>query len=368
VSELAGRANAEATKAFADAAVERHSLPREHFRDAFGGLTLSSFGLGTYIGRPDAPTDLAVEQAVTICLRSGRVNVVDTAINYRHQRAERSVGRAIARAVADGAVAREAVFLATKNGYLAPDAEADVGPEEWIQRELIRPGTLRPSEIVDGSHAMSPRFLADQLARSRRNLGVSTIDLLYLHNAADAQLPVVGHDEFFARLEAAFRFYEERRASGEVGAYGLATWDCLRTQRGGAGYLSLEEVVRLAEQVAGPSHGFRFIQFPFNLAMPEAARLRNQTVNRERRSLFDAARDLGIGVFTSVPLLQGQLARDGPRAGTLSAAQSAVQFARSAPGSSGPLIGQKQPEHLSENLEVAGTPPWGVEAFADWLT
>jgi aryl-alcohol dehydrogenase-like predicted oxidoreductase len=47
----------------------------------------------------------------------------------------------------------------------------------------------------------------------------------------------------------------------------------------------------------------------------------------------------------------------------LTAAQTALQFARSAPGTIGPLVGQKRSEHLSENLEVASRPPWTPEQF-----
>jgi aryl-alcohol dehydrogenase-like predicted oxidoreductase len=368
VAETAGLATPEGTKRFRERGEGRRRLPAGHFRDAPGGLSVSSMGLGTYLGPPDGPTDLAVEQAVGLCLASGRINVLDTAINYRYQRAERSVGRALGRALSEGSIARSEVFVATKNGYLAPDGEADVGPQPWVERELIRPGVLRPSDIVDGSHAMSASFLADQFSRSRKNLGLEAIDLMYLHNAADAQLPVLGHDEFFARLEPAFALYEAYRGRGELGAYGLATWDCLRAPRKEAGHLELEEVVRLAEKVGGPDHGFRYVQFPFNLAMPEAARLRTQSVGEERLVLFEAVRKLGLGAFTSVPLFQGQLARDGPVAEPLTAAQTAIQFARSAPGNLGPLIGQKTPEHLAENLKLAEEPPWDESAYRAWLT
>src|SRR5208283_3853762 len=113
---LAGRATPEATRLFRDRAVSDRAIPFEHFREAPGGLVLSSIGLGTYIGAPDAATDLAVEQAATVALTSHRVNVLDTAINYRYQRAERSIGRSLERLVAKGEVPREAVFVATKNG------------------------------------------------------------------------------------------------------------------------------------------------------------------------------------------------------------------------------------------------------------
>ena len=343
-------------------------LPPQHFRDAPGGLVLSSLGLGTYIGPPDAATDLAVEQAVTICLTSGRVNVLDTAINYRYQRAERSIGRALSRLVEREEVPRDEVFVATKNGYLAPDAESATPVDEWVDRELIRAGLLDRADIVDDCHAMSPSYLTDQFERSRKNLGLETIDLVYLHNAADAQIPAVGLDEFLVRLERAFRLYERFRHDGRLRAYGLATWDCLRVRPTDPGFFSLETAVRLARKVAGEEHGFRFVQFPFNLAMPEAATVRNQPVGGSRVTLFEAAQRLGVGCFTSVPLFQGQLARAGPKRNGLTAAQTALQFARSGPGTIAPLVGQKRSEHLSENLELASRPPWGPEQFRSLVT
>jgi aryl-alcohol dehydrogenase-like predicted oxidoreductase len=325
-------------------------------------------GLGTYIGAPDAATDVEVEQAALLSMASHRINVLDTAINYRYQRAERSLGRAVARSIENGEVQRDEIFISTKSGYFAPDAESQIPPSDWVEQELIGPGVLDPVDIVDGCHAMSVSYLSDQFERSRRNLAVEAIDLVYLHNAADAQLPVVGAEEFRSRMVEAMGLYERLRRQGTLGSYGLATWECLRARRSDPGYLSLETVVRLAEEVAGEDHGFRFIQFPFSLGMPEAARLKNQQVSGTKMTLFEAARALGVGCFTSVPLIQGQLARAGPRAQGLSPAQTAIQFARSAPGALATLVGQKKAEHLSENLTLAGQPPWEPAVFAQLLS
>ena len=359
---IAGFAEPVGTQGYARRAQDGGKVSPDHFSRAPGDLRLSSLGLGTYLGAPDGATDLAVEQTVNVCVRSGRVNVIDTAINYRYQRAERSVGRALRRAIEAGHTARNEVFVATKNGYLAPDAESGLGGEEWIRQELVHPGVLRPSEIVEGNVA-TPRYLADQFERSRANLGLETIDLLYLHNTTDAQLPSLGRTAFRAVLRDAFRLFEQLRRDGRLRYYGLATWDSLRAPRADSGYWSLEETVEIATEVGGDDHGCRFVQFPFNASMPEAAVLRNQTVQSERLSLFDAARRLGFGCFTNVPLLQGQLAREGPRYDDLSAAESALQLARSAPGTIGPLVGQKQPEHVAENLAVCARPRWNDARF-----
>ncbi|MFZ0892485.1 MAG: aldo/keto reductase [Thermoplasmata archaeon] len=358
MGRVKGLATPTGTARFRDAALRKKGIRAEHFRSTPAGLWLTSIGLGTYIGPPDSVTDHAVEQATQLSLASHRINVLDTAINYRYQRAERSLGRAIAREIEKGDVKRDEIFVSTKSGYFAPDGESKIPPNDWVEHELIGPGVLDPVDIVDGCHAMSVSYLTDQFERSRQNMGLDAIDLLYLHNAADAQLPVVGVEEFRSRLVEAIGLYEGYRTEGALGAYGLATWDCLRARRGEASYLSLESVVRLAEEVAGEDHGFRFIQFPFSLGMPEASQLKNQLVGGSKMTLFEAAQKLGIGCFTSVPLIQGQLARAGPKAEGLTSAQTAIQFARSVPGALATLVGQKSPEHIAENLQLATLSPW----------
>jgi aryl-alcohol dehydrogenase-like predicted oxidoreductase len=57
--------------------------PRQ--RTGAGELWLSSIGLGTYLGDADAATDAAYTESIASALRSG-INVLDTAISYRHQR------------------------------------------------------------------------------------------------------------------------------------------------------------------------------------------------------------------------------------------------------------------------------------------
>jgi aryl-alcohol dehydrogenase-like predicted oxidoreductase len=358
-----GSATIEGTERFRRLAEARRRVATDHFRTSAGGLHLSSLGLGTYLGRPDGPTDAAVEQAVSICLGSGRVNVIDTAINYRYQRAERSIGRALTRLLEAGSVSRDEVFVATKAGYLAPDGESGLTPSDWVGQELIAPGILTPEEIVGGSHAMTPRYLSDQIDRSRNNLGVETIDLLYLHNAAESQLEEVGAAEFRGRLGSAFEELERRRTEGAVRTYGLATWDAFRVPPDQPSFLALESVVALARDIGGKHHGFRFVQFPFNLAMPEAATLAVQPADGRPRTLFEAASELGVGCFTSVPLMQGRLARASGATTAGAAAERAIQFARSAPGTLAPLIGQKTAEHLSANLAVASEPPWDRAKF-----
>src|SRR3712207_9477361 len=80
-------------------------------------------GMGTYLGQPSEEDDQAVENAVYQSVKSGAVNVIDTAINYRAMRSEKSIGRALLRLVNDRIVSRDQVFVSTKNGYITNDGD-----------------------------------------------------------------------------------------------------------------------------------------------------------------------------------------------------------------------------------------------------
>ena len=74
----------------------------------FQNLSFSNVGIGTYLGEADDKTDESVKNAVKQSILSG-VNVIDTAINYRSQKAERSVGLAISELIKEGKINREEI-------------------------------------------------------------------------------------------------------------------------------------------------------------------------------------------------------------------------------------------------------------------
>ncbi len=365
---IEGAASIEGTRRYQSRFEGRDHIAQGHFRTLPQGLSLTSLGMGTYLGEPDKKTFSDTVEAATRSLSSGAINVLDTAINYRAQASERAIGQAIGQLIEKGAIQRDEVFICSKNGYLTPDAVVQENFQQYFYTEYIQSGILEPQDIVGGMHAMSPRFLEDQLSRSLNNLGLQTLDLMYLHNAAESQLAQIGTKAFFDKLKAAFEFYETARQENRIRFYGLATWNCFRTpQNLTSEYLDLEAVVKLAEEVGGvESHGFRFIQLPYNLAMPEAMTLKNQRINGQPYSTLEACEKLGIGVFTSVPLLQGQLLDQIHGLhfkGLTTAAQACLQFVRSTPGVLAPLVGQTSPKHVDENLQVASVPPLTPSEF-----
>jgi aryl-alcohol dehydrogenase-like predicted oxidoreductase len=361
--QIPGRATAQATLRYAARFQGRAAAG--HFRDVQGGLVLSSIGIGTYLGEPDSATDEAYKNAVIAAVQGG-VNVVDSAINYRLQRSERSVGAAL-KVLTSDEFSREEIVVCTKAGFLTPDGEMPEDANEYFSREYVDRGILRPEDIAAGCHCMAPGYLSDQLDRSRRNLGVECVDVFYLHNP-ETQLSEVAPDDFRRRISEAFQFLESAVSAGKIGAYGLATWNAFRDERNSPGYLSLAAMEAIAREAGGPEHHFRFVQLPLNLAMPEALLRPNQVVEGKTMAMVQAGRALGITVVTSATLLQGQLTQNlpsyiGAALGLKDNAAQALQFARSVPGVTTALVGMSSVEHVRANLEIVGVEPAPRDQF-----
>lgn len=363
---LPGYATTEGTAAYRDRF--RETAAEGHFRFE-QGLWLSSVGVGTYLGDPDEETDRAYADAISRAVELG-VNVIDTAANYRFQRSERSVGEAIKNLTAAG-FAREELVICTKGGYIPFDTHppaGQAGVRAYVEETFVKPGVIQLSDIAAGSHCMTPRYLAHQVAQSLRNMSLETLDVYYVHNP-ETQLQVVAREEFDARLRAAFEQLERERAAGRLRFYGVATWNGFRAKADTRGHHPLERMWELARAVGGTEHGFRFVQLPFNLAMPEALVAENQTHEGARVSLLEAAKALGVTVVASASIKQGEVARGLPERireplGSLSTdAQTAIQFTRSTPGVTTALVGMSSRAHVEENLQLARVPPASAEDY-----
>jgi len=317
---ITGYATPEGTKKFAE---RQNQDSHKNYKNVHN-LTLSNVGIGTYLGNPDTETDYIVQSAVKKSILGG-INVIDSAINYRAQKAERSVGNAISQLIDN-------------------------------------------NDISPGYHCMTLPYLNDQLERSLKNLGLDCIDLMYLHNSVEGQTHLP-REQFLKNLKDVFEFYEKKRKEGKIRFYGMATWECFRVTQENPLFLQLSEVMDLAMEVGGTEHGFRFIQLPFNLMLDQAYLTKNHSVNGKTISLLEAAQAFNLGVFTSVPLLQGKLltANVMPEFGDYSTSVRLLQFVRSTPGVTAPLIGQKSESHVTENMNIMKIPPLSESEFNELL-
>jgi aryl-alcohol dehydrogenase-like predicted oxidoreductase len=348
----AGRFTASST------AAESDKVAAGYFREQ-QGLVLSSIGIGTYLGDADEATDHNYTDAVVAAVQGG-INVIDTAINYRFQRSERSIGAALKKLAAAG-FSREEVIICTKAGFLTPDGEMPPDAGDYFFREYVERGLFGQEDVAAGCHCMAPAYLADQLDRSLRNLGVGAVDVFYLHNP-ETQLDEISRDDFLRRIRAAFESCESAVAEGKTQFYGVATWNGFRVDPETRGHLSIQELVRLAQEIAGEGHHMRFVQLPFNLAMMEALVRPTQMLDSRKVSMVQAARPLCITLVTSAPLLQGQFARGLPplvssALGLQTDFERAIQFARSAPGITTALVGMSHAQHVRDNLSLRSAEP-----------
>ena len=350
---ITGYATPEGTKKF----VERQNQDSHENYKNVHNLTLSNVGIGTYLGNPDTETDKLVEDAIKKSILGG-INVIDSAINYRAQKAERSVGNAISQLIDNDDISREEIFVSTKNGYVTNDGDIKEDLMQYVMREYGKTGIVKEGDISPGYHCMTIPYLNDQLERSLKNLGMDCIDLMYLHNSVEGQTHLP-REQFLKNLKDVFEFYEKKRKEGKIRFYGMATWECFRTTPENPLFLQLAEVMDLAVQAGGKEHGFRFIQLPFNLMLDQAYMTKNHNVGGKTVSALEAAKEFNLGVFTSVPIMQGKLlaANAIPEFGNFSASVRLLQFVRSTPGITAPLIGHKLESHVKENMNVMKIPP-----------
>lgn len=362
---IEGRATAEGTLAFGG----RSPAASSHFRRTSSGLTLSSIGLGTYLGEEDDATDRGFEESIAIALALG-VNVFDTAINYRGQRSERAICRALAAAFASGTVSREEIFVSTKGGFLPHDSQDPRPADAQVRSAFFDTRMLAAPDLAAGCHALAPGFLDEMIERSRRNLGLATIDLYYLHNP-ETQLAAISRKAFAGRLRRAIEVLEKAAVERRIAAWGVATWDALRVPPTHPSHLSLSEIVAAAREVAGDDHHFAAVQAPVNLAMPQAIAFPSQQTGSRAVPLAEAAAALGLALFSSASLLQGRLVEADlpPEIAALFAdvpegARRALQLPRSAAGVTCALVGVSNPAHARDTFGLARFPTASPDKIA----
>ena len=328
----------------------------------FEGLKLSEIGIGTYLGDLDEETDKRYSETIKIGVEKG-INVIDTAINYRYMKSERVIGNLIE----SGEIKRGDVVISTKGGYIPFDADAKADPREFFEDNFVKPGIIDTNEMTPQGHFLGKDFLRWCFDKSLENLKTDYIDIYFLHNPEE-QLLFYERDDFYRKLKESFELLEDMVAQGKLRYYGLATWNGFRVSPSARQYLNLREICEIAREVSGGNSHLRFIQLPYNLGMHEAFTLKNQTCNGTHHSTLECAVDLGLYVYTSASIYQGQVIGRVPERlkeffGMDKDVHVALQFVRSTPGVGTALVGMSRTDHLKENLEVLDVDPVSADKF-----
>ena len=119
----------------------------------------------------------------------------------------------------------------------------------------------------------------------------------------------------------------------------MATWQCFRvSQSNQAIHANLQQIHKIAEEVGGKDHGFRFLQTPINVMNPEAFVEKYQTFVKNDKaavgSLTAVCGELNMNLISTSPLLQGYLVNTPLENNVFNVKHNAskhIQFIRSIP-------------------------------------
>lgn len=329
-----------------------------------GELFFSSLGLGTYRKEPYREENYIVnyKEAVKTAILNG-INLIDTAINYRYQVSEQEIGEALLELFDEGKVQRESLIITSKAGFLPLEFPFPENPYEWIKSNIIEKNLATSEEIVIDQHCMSPEYLRWSVEQSLKNLHLNTLDILFLHNP-ETQLGYVEREVLLSRIKEAFRLFEQLVDEGKIRHYGIASWNAFLYDEDHTEYLSLNDIMQIAQEVGGESHHFKYIQSPFNLVKTHAYNYANQQGPDGRYyTLMQAIEGFGLNLLASSSLLQmnlfkgkfDQTIRETLGTSELTDIGTALQFARSGNVLSA-LFGAVDTQHVKENMLLAYLP------------
>jgi diketogulonate reductase-like aldo/keto reductase len=206
---IPGHATEDGTLRFSKRNTEEvHNL---NFRSLYNSdLKISSIGIGTYIGPPDDITDFYMYNAIKSVVMSGGINIIDTAINYRYMKSEKTIGKALKSLIDKYDYKRDEFIVCSKIGFVPEDASTGKRSHSFVQH-LVENNKLEMDDIIFDEknrpvHCIHPEYLKEQLNLSLNNLNLSTLDVMYLHNVYETQGAVVNEENFEKRLGKAFEF------------------------------------------------------------------------------------------------------------------------------------------------------------------
>lgn len=263
------------------------------------GEVVSRAGFGCYrIGIGNNQFEHALRKA----LLSG-INLVDTSTNYAFGDSERLVGKVIEDLEDEGTLELGAAFIVTKAGYIQGDLLDDAIQGEREGRRI--PGVVKYADGV--WHSIHPKFLAVQLDASLERMNRLNVNVFLLHNpeyylswAVASGIPLEeARAEFYRRIRMAFEYCEKAVGLAKISWYGVSS-NTFTAITDNPQFCSLEECLKIAEDIAGSDHHFRFAQMPFNLLETGAATVKNQRENT--MTTLEFAKESGVNVLINRPL------------------------------------------------------------------
>lgn len=191
--------------------------------------------------------------ALTTALKLG-CPLIDTSANYTNGESEELIGSVLSENPDFKPI------IVTKAGYIQ-------GKNLEIIEELNSKG-LALLDLVDLGeslkHSIHPEFLKNQLDNSLKRLQKNSVDTFLLHNPEYYfQTEGANQDEYYRRIEVAFRYLEEEVHLGRIKSYGISSNNFVLPLNH-SDVTNLTRVLEVAKKISAKNH-FTTIQFPFNL-------------------------------------------------------------------------------------------------------
>jgi len=306
----------------------------------FSGVN-SLISIGTHRGDQSVDTNSLYHSAIKECLSNG-INTIDTAVTYRNEESEKTIGNAIRECIDGGTVTRNDICVITKGGFLPVPEKRMVGT---TPHENSFGSTIRPSYI---------QFMLNQ---SRKNLQLSTIDIYLLHNPENC-LKYLSSRQFYETIFLTFKMLEVQVSIGNIREYGIATWTGLFVSEMDQCYIDLNKILKCAELAGGKhTHHFTTLELPFNLSNNSAYSKKSQTIDGTPVSVFEYAKYKNLKVFTSNSAMYGNannviLSHVIPDSSHLSATQKLLKLNKSMMYTTSAIVGMKGATHVSDAIAV----------------
>ncbi len=255
---------------------------------------------------------------------------IDTAPNYAHGAAHTELAPIL--------TAHPEIAISTKVGCLPRALAADA----------LAAGVI-DSEAAASGHSIKADYVRWQTDRSRRDLGRTYLDVMFLHNPDQCH---TDRSDLRAALITAFAALEAAACDRIIGGYGVATWTGFAE-----GAFTVADLFDCATRAAGGhTHHLNAVQLPVSLVNsdPLAAALDG------RGPLADAAA-AGLRTFVSAPLHGGELPSLIDQelaeliAPGLSPAQAALAVLTGAPGIDRVLISTSNTAHWKDAHRALAT-------------
>jgi aryl-alcohol dehydrogenase-like predicted oxidoreductase len=279
---------------------------REPFMERFRKIKYKKLGKTDYIvsicGFGGYRVDDSVpehHEALEYALMNG-INLIDTSANYSDGGSEKLIGNVIGKISAGRDFSIDDFIIVTKGGYIQ-------GGNLNIAVKKENEGNAYPDVIKcspDLWHCIHPDFLKDQITLSLKRLNLGKINIYLLHNPeyfltysfiTDEAARI---EEYYKRIETAFRFLESEVSKGRINYYGISS-NTFGEPDNKMNFSSLQRVKQIADVISSENH-FAVIQLPLNIVERGGVTNLNQANNS--LSAIEYAAENNIGVLINRPL------------------------------------------------------------------